>query len=315
MTEPAEVLPGTHRLHWLDVTTLASGMVLRLPLHEIRGKQDGPTVGLLATLHGNEVPPIEILRRVVATLDPAALSGTVLVLPMANPLAFESLSRATPFDHENLNRIFPGSPSGSLSYRIAHVISEKFLKRLSYLVDFHAGGIEAVVDYVFAGDHLEMAKAFGFRHLFRGTYPAGTAVGFAKSLGVPGIVIEVGGGVISEGRDIERGTSGVFNVLRFLGMLKGDLQKVDDGRITFDEKVVLRAPEGGILEPVITAVDIGAVLPKGTVLGRLINPYTFETTGELVAPYDQNLVTMARTFPCRIHPGDYAYQVGKVTAS
>ena len=62
-------------LRWIDVTTLASGLPLRVAVHEIRGARPGPTVGITASIHGDELAPVEAIRRLMETLSPADLSG------------------------------------------------------------------------------------------------------------------------------------------------------------------------------------------------------------------------------------------------
>jgi predicted deacylase len=60
---------------WLPVTTLASGMELRLPVHRITGAQPGPVLGITAGIHGDEYLPLETVRQLVRQLDPAQMSG------------------------------------------------------------------------------------------------------------------------------------------------------------------------------------------------------------------------------------------------
>src|ERR1051325_3328 len=93
---------------WLPITTLASGMDLRLPIHRVVGAQPGPTLGITAGIHGDEYLPIEVVRQLIQQLDPAQLSGTIVAIPVVNPLAIESQTRNTPIDMNNLNRVFPG---------------------------------------------------------------------------------------------------------------------------------------------------------------------------------------------------------------
>src|SRR2546426_312539 len=82
----------------IPVTMLASGRELFLPLHRLEGQSAGPTLGLSAVVHGDEPLTNEIVRRVLTEIDPAKLRGTILAVPVANPLAFESLTRHTPID-------------------------------------------------------------------------------------------------------------------------------------------------------------------------------------------------------------------------
>jgi hypothetical protein len=134
-------------------------MELRLPLHEITGAQPGPTLGITAGIHGDEYLPLETVRQFVTALNPAQLSGTILAIPVVNPLAIEAQTRNTPIDMNNLNRVFPGDPHGWLTEQLAAVVSEQFLPRLQYLVDLHAGGAQPTVDYVYIQNDEAMSLA------------------------------------------------------------------------------------------------------------------------------------------------------------
>ena len=77
--------PGTAELRRVRVGEAADGSEVTLPVALFRGRRAGPTLYLQAGLHGDEMTGIEICRRVLAELDPAALSGTVACVPLANP--------------------------------------------------------------------------------------------------------------------------------------------------------------------------------------------------------------------------------------
>jgi predicted deacylase len=69
-------------------------------------------VCLTSCIHGDEHFPIRILREVILGLNPEELAGTVLAIPVANPVAFARSERSTPeedIDFANMNRIFPGT--------------------------------------------------------------------------------------------------------------------------------------------------------------------------------------------------------------
>src|SRR6185436_9478212 len=133
----------------LPVTMLASGRELFLPLHRLAGTAPGPVLGLSAVVHGDEPLTNEVIRRVLEQIDPAELRGTILAVPVANPLAFEALTRHTSIDQLDLNRNFPGNPSGWLSEQIAHVLATRFVSQLDVQVDLHTGGVFPTVDYVY----------------------------------------------------------------------------------------------------------------------------------------------------------------------
>src|SRR5260221_1986125 len=151
----------------IPVTTLASGSELFFPLHGLEGRAPGPTLGLSAVVHGDEPLTNEVIRQVLSRIAPAQLRGTILAVPVANPLAFESLTRHTPIDMLDLNRNFPGNPGGWLSEQIAHVLSTRFVSQLDVQLDLHTGGIFPTVDYVYISEQSRaLSLAFGSNLLF-----------------------------------------------------------------------------------------------------------------------------------------------------
>src|SRR3990172_1479174 len=84
------------RLRWIEVATLATGAPLRVPVHEVDGGAAGPCLGVSALLHGDEVTGPEVVRRVLDGVDPENLRGRLRLVPVANPLAFQTLTRVTP---------------------------------------------------------------------------------------------------------------------------------------------------------------------------------------------------------------------------
>jgi predicted deacylase len=291
---------------------LASGVELRLPVHVISGEKPGPTLGVTAGIHGDEYLPIEAVRRLVQQLDPAELSGTVIAVPVVNPLAIESQTRHTPTDMQNLNRVFPGDPNGWLTEQLAAVVCEKFLTEIEYLVDLHAGGAQPIVDYVYIQNNEAMSRAYGFEALYRPSHPyVGTLTDVAQSHGIDCVVVEMGGGMIANDEYLERGTRGLFNVLKYLQMLPGE-PEIPEQQTVVTEMSVIRPRTGGLLYPNLKLEDVGSIVPGETLLGTVISPYTFETLEEIRAPFEQNLVILLRPTITKVHPGDYAYMMAEV---
>jgi len=147
------------------------------------------------------------------------VSGVLRMMPVANPLAFERLTRNTPLDMTNLNRVFPGDPAGWLTERLAYCITQGFLKTVDYYVDLHAGGAQPPVDYVYILNAENLSMAFGSRVLYRASSSyAGSTSEITTSMGIPTVVVELGGGPNCE-EHIERAVTGVLNIMRATGML------------------------------------------------------------------------------------------------
>src|SRR5437660_5068605 len=294
----------------IPVTTLASGFELFIPLHRLVGRTSGPTLGLSAVVHGDEPLTNEIVRQVLLRIDPAELRGTLLAVPIVNPLAFESLTRHTPIDMLDLNRNFPGAPSGWLSEKTAHILGTEFVSQLDVHVDLHTGGVFPTVDYVYIFDRSrELSKAFGSSFLFEPSQPyPGTFAIPAREKGIPFFTAEVGGGSFLDAHYIEHGVRGVINVMKQLGMLDGDVVRPPRQTIV-TEMAVIRPRFGGMLYPEVGLDQLGKEVRGGTLLGRVLSPYTFETLEEIRAPFERGYMILLRGGMMRVHPGDYGYMV------
>src|SRR4051794_40224075 len=314
-------------LEWIPVTTLASGAELRVPLHTLAGAQPGPTLGLSALVHGNEpLPSVGIIRAVLERLDPSELHGTVLAAPVLNPLGYAAMSRHTPEDGMNLNGAFIESDAGghpepvkTVSIQLASAISAGFLSKLDYQIDFHSGGNASVHMIEFTDDPQSraMARAFNMPILLRDVWMPGQMWTRAEQLGVKLIVAELGGAGQLYDQWIERGVAGVFNVMRQIGMLPGQVfppprQYVVNNLAGHEENLnILRPREAGLIvpDPAITsqrAFD-GQPITGPLVLGRLLNPYDLTVRQEFAAPFARTLMLATRITPTWCTPGEFGY--------
>jgi len=270
----------------------------RIPITIVRGAQPGPTLALIAGTHGSEVAPIVALQRVRATLDPAGLRGTVLIVHVANVPSF--LGRTvyySPVDGKNLNRVYPGRPAGTVSERIAFAITREIIERADYLVDIHSGdGNESLRPYTYwsplgldaRADSIarEMALAWGNDHIVIDTvrprdrlasvYTQNTA----HIRGKPALTTEAGYlGLASEDM-VQRNVDGVFRLLRYLRMLPGDVELVRQP-LFFERAEVLRSPGTGVWHP---KVERGQSVQKGALIGVLTDFFGV-TQAEVRAPF------------------------------
>ena len=115
-----------------------SGGRVDTPVVVLAGARSGPTLCVVAGIHGDEVNGGEVVRRTVGTVSPASLSGTLIAIPIANMSAFRRGSRYLP-DRRDLNRYFPGRIFGSSAARIAYLIFDEVIRHCNALVDLHTG--------------------------------------------------------------------------------------------------------------------------------------------------------------------------------
>jgi predicted deacylase len=297
-------------VRWIDVTTLASGLPLRIAVHEIVGARSGPTVGITASIHGDELAPVEAIRRLLASLDVADLSGRLLVVPVVNPLAFQAQTRHTPQDMQNLNRVFPGDPDGWLTEQLAAALVGDVLPELDVLLDLHAGGALPTVDYAYIDNDEALSASLGTRVLYRGPGYPGTLSAVAVERGIRCVVTELGGGLVRDEHYIDLTVAGLTSALRHVGCLPGAPIRRDD-QIVVDHLTIIRPHHGGLLVPSVGADLLGEVVSGGTLLGTVYNPQTFEELEAVHAPFDQTLMILTRGAVTRVEAGDYGWMVAE----
>lgn len=323
-TQPNTASSVGRSMRWAPVTTRASGETLSLAIHTLQGATPGPTLGLFSTSHGDEAFTVQVIKMVLDRIDPSELRGSIRAMPVGNPVAFESYTRATGqgmnTDKTNLNRVFPGNPSGWLTEQIAHVISTEFVDGLDALIDFHCGNSETAIDYVLlenddspAGRHsTELSILCGNALMYTAPTPEqyGTLSQYAKSLDIPAVIAQWGGNVVDPATYIERCFVGVRNVLIHMGMLDGEVRLPPKQVMLSGARTLLAPRHGGLFVPEVGFDLLGKTVARGTLLGRVYSPHTLEVLEELEAVYDETVLIMLRGVMSRVNPGDYAYILG-----
>ena len=135
-----KVVPGTRAQIDLPISTLPDHTPVGLSLEVVHGKRQGPTMFVSAAVHGDELIGVEIVRRLLRAPQLKSLRGTLLVIPVVNSFGFLNRSRYLP-DRRDLNRCFPGHPSGSLGSRLAHIFLNEVVLRCDFGIDLHSAAI------------------------------------------------------------------------------------------------------------------------------------------------------------------------------
>src|SRR5712691_1013432 len=66
-----------------------SDAALSIPVAVFHGARPGPVLALVAGAHGTEYTSIIALEKVIGMLNPAEISGTVIIVPLINIQSFE----------------------------------------------------------------------------------------------------------------------------------------------------------------------------------------------------------------------------------
>jgi predicted deacylase len=204
---------------------------LAVPFVEVTGSADGPTLTVIAGVHGCEYASMDGVRRWLRTLEGRALRGRVRAVPVLNVTAFAARTPfVVPEDGKNLNRSFPGDPDGTLAERLAYAAFTRLITGSDAYVDAHCGDLaESLQPFALyeagpAEDRArELAAAYGLPYVIR--QPAGpdrtvpgTSSASAAAAGIPAITAEAGGCGLVEEQAVAMHVAGLDGVLAVLGM-------------------------------------------------------------------------------------------------
>jgi predicted deacylase len=297
-------------------TTHADGSDAVLFMHELVGEEDGPTVGISGSIHGNENAGSQAILELFRAIKDMPLKGRILLLPVANPRAFAVNHRFTPLDELNLNREFPGNPAGNYTQQLAYAIAGQFLDKIDVHIDLHSGTDRPTVDYVYIWSDEALSRAFGSKLLYRPTEGKGGTVyaGTTKTATIDRrdmsvVTIELGGGIIDQTPYVERTVAGMLNMLRHLGAIPGEVKPAPQ-QIVVRELAGIRPTNGGWLEPLCPAN--GEIIRGGQLLGRVVSPYDFETIEEIPTPFENGIMIMQHLTRNLVEAGDYGFMVGNL---
>ena len=269
----------------------------QIPVSVIRGQKPGPVLALLAGVHGYEYPGITALQRLRNSVRAGDLTGTLILVHIANPPSFYGRTIYTsPVDGKNLNRVFPGKKDGTLSERIADSITRNVIEQADFLVDLHAGdGNEVLRPYVYmpvtGNPELDaasrgMALAFGLDHIVideapllpkdASIYTDQTAL----TRGIPAITTETGQLGSNDEHWIGLAERGVVNLMRHLGMLQG-APEANENVVWLTGYQVVESPATGIFQ---ASVRDGYAIAENGLLGHLVDAFGNKIT-DVRAPF------------------------------
>lgn len=324
-----EVKPGSRDFVKLRVARRLIGSDFHVGVHLVAGARPGPTVGIMLAVHGDEVFPIPALREVLRRLEPSKMAGNVVVVPVSNPVAFAAGTRQSPdlWGKTDLWHCFPGAEAGTVTQRIAHIITTEVLPVVDIGLEFHSGGVGRIQKRVeYDGrvpDELkkrifELAACFGTGLIHESPVPEDGPTGYLNSLGKPCFQIEVGGPFLSGPEDdalSEVIVRGVMNVLKFLKIVAGE-PSMPERQFWFPRAGVrfeANPMEGGyLLSRKRVAADLGTIVERGEVLGEMIDPYGYEVLEELKAPVTGVLFFTRVSGP--IEAGNKGFAIAKLDA-
>jgi uncharacterized protein len=311
-----------------------------IPITVINGIKEGPTLAVMAGCHPGEVVAITAAIRLANEIDPANLSGTLIIVPVQNPLGLQfKKAYINPLDGMNLSSAYPSAEdrsmtsevdlgrssvhkARSLTQQVAEQLFNEVVKKSDYLVDMHGGefheSLVPNIEILMCGKEdiddrtREFAKMFGFELIWElsvgsiqemPTYPSpGMLVFEAVRNGIPAAYCECGQEGKIEENFVDTSYNGVRSLMINLGMLEGA-----KATTAFEILVggrVLFASRGGLY---ISRVKAGQHLSENQELG-----YIMDLKGQKIESFRSpvkgvllNMITLGVA-----NPGDMLYVIG-----
>lgn len=278
---------------------------VHIPLHIIRGASDGPTLVVQAGASGLELEPALILPELVKALDPSALRGTLIVVPLMNTSGFEFEQINSAWDNKHLNSLGRGSEHGSVSEQMIYQYYQTVLAKADALLEIRTGSQWSYYRYAGVyktGDEERstmLARALGLQQVLIGQ-PADRSMAYEAAIDGKAVVTAyIGGGPgLRDFRDEDLGRmeNAVLNALRHLGMLDGALQYEEATQTILDAHTFLY-PTGERGFTFMHADKRGTAIRAGESVGYVRHPFTGEVLEEIAAPRDGIMVHAGASWP------------------
>jgi len=319
--------PGRRTIREVKVAEFPDGSPISLLIRAVSGEKVEPVVTMMGVQHGDEYNGMEIINRLMDELRPRRLTGTVIAIPVSNPVAFNSSGRMASesmgYENLNMNRVWPGDMKGLLTEKIAATIWENVIIGSDSILDFHEGGKAFLARYIHARTNDEVDKLVGsqIKKLYQlfgqgipvlgGVRTRGPMIGSltiqAGLRGIPCIGPELGGGGRIQEDLAKVGVQGAKNIMIGLGLLREEPVGANGEQIVAEESSWPKTKHGGI---VYNTCELGQTVEEGRTLG-ILKDTAGRMLEEICAPY-RSVIFDVRYQPT-LFPGDWTYHCGKIT--
>jgi predicted deacylase len=255
---------------------------LTIPVVVVNGAKPGPVLAIVSGAHGTEYASIIAVVHLIAALDPASVSGTVILVPLVNVPSFEQkIAHVNPVDNKSMNRFYPGRMDGTQTERASFLITKQVVEPADHLIDLHGGDLdESLRPYSYwtkTGNEKqdamsrEMVLAFGLDHIIisadRPKDPAASRYleNTASTRGKPSFTAEAGHAGTTEPQDVDALVNGSLSVMRYLKMLPGRPTMVESP-VWIERVVSITSDVNGIFTPLVKR---GTYVQKGMKVGYI----------------------------------------------
>ncbi|KAI8904441.1 hypothetical protein EDD86DRAFT_213477 [Gorgonomyces haynaldii] len=266
---------GTISTAWINMVKQGLSEWMRVPVIIARGVEPGPVVGITAVVHGNELNGVPCIHRVITDINVHTLKGTLVAVPCVNVPGYLRFSREFS-DGKDLNRSFPGQPTGTASQVYNYNFFEKIITKLNFLIDLHTASFGRVNSYYVRSDLNDpvtaaMAKLQQPQVILHNSGQDGTLRSEAAIRGIKAITVEIGNPQLLQNQYVQWSYMGVMRILNYLGMFQNefaDTSPMGPNTLVCSKGFWIYTTTGGVLE---VYPQVNSIVRKGDLIARIKN--------------------------------------------
>jgi len=306
-----KIKPGEVKTIDLSTAKLYTHTDVNVPIIIEHSRTPGPVVLITAGIHGDEINGVEIVRQLIRRKINEPEKGTIICIPVVNIYGFLNMERTYP-DGRDLNRVFPGTKSGSLASRFAYQLINDVLPVADLCIDFHAGGAKR-----FNAPQIRInegnSESLKYAQIFNAPFTVYSKL-LSKSYreacvkkDLPCLLFEGGMSADNNKEVAKEGVDGVMRILKHLGMLK-EKQKINEAAaptIMINDTRWIRAGHSGLFH---NKINIGDFVRKGQFMASITDPYG-TMYRNVKAPNDGYIINI--NYSPIVYQGDAIYHISK----
>ncbi len=262
-------------------------------------------ISIVSGIHGDELEGQYVTYLLIQFLNQYAdkLAGIIDIYPSINSVGIDSIERLHVPSEIDINRAFPGSPSGLLPYRIAYNLVEA-VKGSEIAIDIHSSNIflkeipQVRISQENANNLKSLAEQLNVDFIWiheAVTVLQSTFSHSMNKLGTKTLVVEMGVGMRITQEYCHQLFEGIIHLLVRNGFLKLEYHKpIKKPICSIDGEVYFfNADKPGIFIP---DTEHNKYVLEGDIIGRIISPIDGNLTSEIKSPCN-GLVFTLREYP------------------
>lgn len=305
------ILPGKTARLSIEVAKLHTNTPIQVPVIISHSRKEGPTLLLLAGVHGDEINGVEAIRRFIRNGYHKPTRGTVICIPVFNIFGFLNVSREFP-DGRDLNRMFPGTKNGSLASQFAYIFMKEIAPLVDVVIDFHTGGSQRF-NYPQTRcqfdnkESKELCEVFGAPYTIHSPLLPKSVRQALTRQGKRYVLFEGGKANSIDDFVVESAINGIQRIMSHLNIRDFEIANIPSNTKIIKVSKWIRASRSGMLHVV---VKNGSYVEKGTILSTISDPYG-KYSRSIRAPFNGVIFNVNET-PL-VNKGDALFNIGKIS--